>query len=226
VSAALGKTSTDGVLGGLDTVHADLSLEHSFGIAGIRMGAAYWGDNDLLDSNDLRGALFLRGGAGSLSFDYERRDFAFTFVPVLEPDTTRTVRFSANGVGGSAWLNATDRVGLFVNGMSYEYSRNLRIQQDFDSLRVLSRSRLSLINSLMDYRVSGGVSVEIGDKALDLSLSRWQTAVDGGHVNSVSIGLAVPASRAFDVDIRLAYDDAEYFDSTVALAVTLIYFGG
>ena len=50
LSAAVARTSTDAVVGGLDTVYADLGLEHSFGLVGIRAGAGYWGNDEILDS--------------------------------------------------------------------------------------------------------------------------------------------------------------------------------
>ena len=226
LSTTLSRTTTGGGLGGLDTLYTDLSLEHDFGPLGVRVGGAYWGDADILDSVDARGSVFFRGQPGSLSFDYERRNFDFVFTPFTNPDLQREVSFHADGIGGSAWLNAGERTAFFVRGISYDYSRNIRLDPNVDSLLQFSRSRLSLMNSLIDYRVSGGVTIRINSNALDLSVSNWRAALDGGHVNSFAIGYTFATSDAFDLDLRLAYDDAENFGSTVALAVSLFYFGG
>lgn len=226
LSSVLSHTTTGGVLGGLDTLYADASLEHQFGLVGVRAGAAYWGDSDILDSVDARGSLFLRGEQGSLSLDVERRNFDFVFPSLVDPTVQRQVGFQADGIGASAWVNAGERTAFFVRGMSFDYSRDIRLDPNADSLRLFSRSRLSLMNSLIDYRLSGGVNIRFNNNALDLSLSNWRTALDGGMVHSFAVGYTFATTAAFDVDVRLAYDEAENFGSTVALAISVFYFGG
>jgi hypothetical protein len=225
LSAALARTNTGGVLGGLETLYADAAIEHSFGLFGARVGAAYWGDDDILDSTDLRASVFLRGDKGSLSFDFERRDFDFVFSPLFQPDQVRTAEFTANGLGGAGSIQAGDNARLFASGMVYDYSRDLRLQPSIDSLRLLSSSRLSLMNSLIDYRTSGGVEFRFGQRALDITFSRWQTAIDGGKVNSVSFGFVTPSGPASDLELRIAVDESENFGSTFALAVSFYFFG-
>ena len=225
LSAILSRTNTGGVQGGLDTIYADMSLEHSFGLVGVRAGAAYWGDNDLLDSADLRGSIFFRGEKASLSADYERRNFDFVFRSFLDSDIFRTTEFSADGLGVAASLRAGDKSRLFASGMHYNYSRDLRVQPDIDSLRFLSSSRLSLMNSLIDYRISGGIDFRIGQRTLDFTVSSWQTAIDGGKVNSFAIGFVTPSGPASDVEMRIALDESENFGSTLALIVRFYYFG-
>jgi hypothetical protein len=44
-----------------DTRYADVELDHHFDPLGVTIGAAYWGDPDLLDSVDLRGSLYFYG---------------------------------------------------------------------------------------------------------------------------------------------------------------------
>jgi len=225
VSGTLAHTNTGGPLGGLDTIYVDAAFEQSFGLTGFRAGAAYWGDDDILDSNDFRASLFFRGEKGSLSLDYERREFDFVYSPLLEPDRILTTEFSANGIGVAASLKASDRSRLFVSGMSYDYSRDIRLQPRFDALRFLSTSRLSLMNSLIDYRISGGMEFQFGHRAVDLTLSHWQTAIDGGKVSSVSIGFITPSGPASDLEYRLAFDDSENFGNTFAFAVSFYFFG-
>ena len=55
----------------LETLYADLALDHWFEPVGVRVGAAYWGDSDLLDSNDFRGSLYWRGDKAMISLDSE-----------------------------------------------------------------------------------------------------------------------------------------------------------
>jgi len=40
-----------------DVVSADIELDHYFDPIGVTIGAAYWGDPDLLDSDDVRASL-------------------------------------------------------------------------------------------------------------------------------------------------------------------------
>jgi hypothetical protein len=81
------------------------------------------------------------------------------------------------------------------------------------------------MNSLIDYRVSGGVEFRIGSRSLDLTLSNWQTAVDGGKVRSISVGFLTPSGPASDLELRVAFDESENFGRTIALAVSFYYFG-
>lgn len=224
LSAMVAKTDTSGRPDGLDTIYADLAFEHTFRLIGGRLGAAYWGDNDILDSNDLRGSVFVRARKSSLTFHYERRDFDFVFAQ--SPETVRTVEFSADGIGASGWLKPTENTTLFLSGMSYDYSRDIRLQPRIDTLRFLSSSRLSLMNSLIDHRISGGFEYRFGQKSVDVTAGSWQTAVDGGKVNSISIGFVSPIGSAADLELRLALDDSENFGNLVAFAITLLYFGG
>ena len=109
--------------------------------------------------------------------------------------------------------------------MSYSYSRDIRLQESIDNLRILSTSRLSLMNSLIDFRVSGGIDYRFGSKTVDFTISTWQTALDGGRVNSIAIGFTAPSGVATDLEIRLAFDESESFGSTIALAVSFYFFG-
>jgi hypothetical protein len=224
LSGTVARTNTGGVLGGLETIYLDAAIEQSFGVAGVRAGAAYWGDKDILDSNDLRAAVFFRGKKGSLSLDYEWRDFDFLFTSPFD-DRVRTVEFTANGIGAAASLQSSETSRIFVSGMRYDYSREIRLQPEIDVLRLLSSSRLSLMNSLIDYRVSGGVEFRFGNRSLDLTLSNWQTAVDGGKVRSISVGFVTPSGPASDLEFRVAFDESENFGNTFALAVSFYFFG-
>ena len=224
LSGLVARTNTGGVSGGLETIYLDAAIEHSFGVVGVRAGAAYWGDNDILDSTDVRASMFFRGKKGSLSFDYEKRDFDFVFISPFD-DRVRTAEFTANGVGAAASLQSSEKLRLFVSGMGYDYSRDIRRQPEIDSLRLLSSSRLSLMNSLIDYRFSGGMEFRFGNRSLDLTLSNWQTAVDGGKVRSISLGFVTPSGPASDLEMRVAFDESENFGNTLALAVSFYFFG-
>lgn len=225
ISAAAATTRTGGSLN-LDTVYFDLGLDHSFDPVGIRFAASYWGDDDILDSADLRGTMYLRGKAGYLSIDYERRAFDFTFRSLLNPRQLRTTEFTSDGVGFAGRINASEKVNVFAGGTTYQYSRDLRIQQSIDTLINFSSSRLSLMNSLLDYRGYVGIEWQFGLASVELRAEQWQTAIDGGQVNSFGLGLVTAVSDHGDMEYRFMFDDSEYYGETVSFSIYYYYFGG
>lgn len=207
-----------------DTMLADVGIDHWFKPFGVRLGASYWGNADILDSRDLRASLYVRGDAGSISAEYQQRNFEFD----LRSDLLRgrTAKFSADGLGLSARLELGESWSFRVGGMAYEYSRNVRVQPDIDVLAFVSNSRLSMINSLIDSRINAGLEFSFGLKSIDVTAGRWETAVDGSTVDSYSLGFLTPVSDRLDMEFRIAIDDSETFGTITALSVYFYYFGG
>ena len=224
VSLAGGTAKVEGLLKDRHTRFVDAAIDHWFDPLGLRIGGGYWGDPELLDSRDLNAAIYLKGEAGSLSLHYERRRFEFD----LQSDQLRgrTARFDADGWGLQGRLAVGERINIAAAGMTYDYSRNLRIEQDIDVLRFLTVSRLSMIRSLIDDEFSASIEFEFGLKSVDLTAGRWTTAVDGSRIDSYSIGFLTPLTDRTDIELRLAFDDSELFGETTALSVYLYYFGG
>lgn len=225
LSTTIGATETESLAGGFSTRFADVGIDHYFDPVGLRIGVAYWGDSSILDSDDVRASLYYRDEIISFSVDYERRNFDFVFGANLLRDA-RKVEFDADGWGMTNRLQFGDRLVFRLNGMFYEYSRDIRIQPDIDALRFLSASRLSLINSLLDYRLNAGVEYRFGLRSVNFSVGRWKTAVDQGKVDSFGVGFLTPMSNRTDIEFRLSFDDSENFGNTTALTVYLYYFGG
>lgn len=224
VSVTAAKAQAEGVLSQLNTVYGDIGLDHYFDPIGIRLGAAYWGDKDILDSADIRGSLYVRTKAISLAVDYEKRNFDFFFdlEPLLQ---RRQVDFEADGYGLNFRANAGERISLFIRGMSYDYSVDLTQLQNISDLRFLSASRLSLANSLLDSRIDVGMDIKFGLKMLGLEVGSRQTAIDGGRVDSVSVGFLFPASDASDIELRVGYDDSENFGGTTVFSFFWYFYG-
>ncbi len=224
LSVAVGKAQAEGVVSELDTVYGDIGLDHYFGPVGVRLGAAYWGDDDILESFDIRGSLYIRTKAVSFAADYEKRDFDFIFNvdPLLQ---RRQVGFKADGYGLSFRVNAGERTGLFIRGMTYDYSVDLTRLQNITDLSFLAASRLSLANSLLDHRVDAGIDIKFGLKLLSLEFGTRQTAIDSGRVDSVSVGFLFPASDASDIELRLGYDDSNDFGGTTVFSFFWFFYG-
>ena len=225
LSGTFGSTETNGIAGGFSTTFADVGIDHYFNPVGIRISGAHWGDPDILDSDDVRAALYYRDDIASFSADYERRNFDFVFRSLLL-DERRKAEFHADGWGLTSRIQFSDRITVRLSGMHYGYSRDIRIQPEIDVLRFLSASRLSLINSLIDYRINAGMEFRFGLRSIDVSAGSWKTAVDQGKVDSYTIGFLTPMSDRTDIEFRLSFDDSESFGNTTALTVYLYYFGG
>jgi len=225
LSATIGSTETDSTAGRFSTTFADVGIDHYFNPIGIRLSGAYWGDSSILDSEDVRASLYYRDDTASFSADYERRNFDFIFGSILLQDR-RKAEFHSDGWGMTNRIQFSDRITFRLSGMHYGYSRNIRLQPEIDTLRFLSASRLSLINSLIDYRVNAGLEFRFGLRSVDVSIGNWQTAVDQSKVDSYTIGFLTPMTDRTDIEIRLSFDDSENFGNTTALTVFLYYFGG
>lgn len=225
LSAAVSAFETDSSLGTRNTSFANVSLDHSFDPVGVRAGISYWGNSDILDSIDLNLSLYYRSETMMMSADYVARDFDFIVLADF-PGLQRTAEFSADGFGLSGRLSLSNNLSARLAGMTYNYSRNIRIQQDIDALRFLSSSRLSMVNSLIDYRVSAGLERRFGLRSADISVSRWRTAVDGGTVDSVSVGVLAPVSDRNDAEFRISFDNAENFGRATTMSLYVYFFGG
>lgn len=224
LSVTTSTAQTDGLVRRNETLLADVGIDHFFEPVGIRLGAAYWGNADILDSRDLRASVYVRGAPGSFSLDYQRRNFEFD----LQTDFLRgrTAKFDADGVGATARVELGENLSFRLGGMSYDYSRNLRLQADINVLSFLTASRLSTINSLIDSRINAGLEYRLGLRSIDVGVSQWQTAVDGSEVDSYSLGFLTPVSDRVDMELRVAFDDSETFGNTTSFSVYLYYFGG
>jgi len=224
ISVTAAKAQAKGVFSQLDTVYGDIGLEHHFDPIGIRISAAYWGDDEILDSVDIRGSVYVRTKSVSLSADYEKRNF--DFILNLEPlFERRQVEFEADGYGLRFRVDTGERVSLHVRGMNYDYSVDLTRLQNISDLNFLAASRLSLANSLLDYRVDAGIDIKFGLRSLGLEAGTRQTAIDSGRVDSVSAGFLFPASDASDIELRIGYDDSENFGGTLVFSFFWFLYG-
>ena len=225
ISGGLGKSTTDvSQAFDADSIYADLGVDHSFGLFGVRLTAAYWGDSDILDSRDLRGAVYLRGDRGSVALEYEDRSLEFELPPSDFLSRTN-FPFDAEGWGLSAGLNVTDDVSVYVSGMDYDYSVPF-LQQSSDRIRpLLVVTRLSVLSSLADWRVSGGLSVDVGDKELGLDVSKRKGAVTGSSNESLTARFLTPISTRVDLELSLGADRSELFGDATIAGLRFYYYG-
>jgi hypothetical protein len=209
----------------LETLYAGIGLDHLFDPVGIRLGAAYWGDSDLLDSVDWRGSLYWRGDIATISIDYEFRDFTFE-LPPFNMFPGRTAEFDAQGIGLSGRFSLSENVGLSYYGIDYEYSVDLGTDRNQAILELLSFSRLSLINSLVDYSAGVALGVDIGLQRWTFELATWKGEVDGSVTNSATVRLVTPMGDKSDIEFGLGVDNSELYGTVTFLSVYLYFYGG
>jgi len=226
ITGAVAKSSVDSAFSpSLETWYGDLGLDHWFDPVGIRIGASYWGDSDTLDSRDWRGSVYWRGDRIMVAGNYEYRDFRFD-LPATNFFPGRTARFDASGVGLTTRFDLTEKVSVGLYGMDYDYSANLRLDSNRGLLDLLSFSRLSLINSLVDFRAGITMGLEQGNQHWRLDLSSWDGEVDGSTTRSATVRLLTPMGKGSDIEFSLGVDDSDLYGDVTFLSVFVYFYGG
>jgi len=225
LSAGLAK-STVGLGRGLDleSVFADIELDHYFDPIGVRIGASYWGDSDILDSHDWRASLYWRNDVVTLAVEYEYRDFDF-IIPSTDRLTSREIMFDADGLGISARFQVSESTSLRVRGIKYDYSVPFRPVENVDAASLLTVSRLSLINTLVDYRAAMTIGVDQGSKHWEVDFATWQGAINESRTNSITLRYMMPMSDRTDIEFGLGYDDSELYGDVMFFSVYLYAYG-
>jgi hypothetical protein len=226
LSAAVARNTVDlSRAESLDSWYGDLGIDHWFDPVGLRVGVSYWGDSDTLDSKDWRSSIYWRSDKAMIAGDYEYRDFRFD-LPATDFFPGRIARFDANGVGLTTRFNLTPKTSISLHGMDYDYSVNLRLAQNSGILDLLSFSRLSLINSLVDHRVGMTLGVEAAKQYWRLDLSSTRGEADGGTTTSATLRLLTPMGKGSDVEFSLGVDDSDLYGNVTFLSVFLYFYGG
>lgn len=225
LSAAIASSRIDLPSGtSVETLYADIGIDHWFQPLGVRAGVAYWGDSDVLSSIDYRGSVYWRNDRASLAGTYELRDFTFE---LFRGDAVpgRSVEFHANGVGLSARFELSPAVDLSVSGMKYDYNVNLGLAANRPIVDFLSVTRLSVLNSLIDYRARAAVGVDVGDRRWTLDYATWKGEVDGRVTESLTLRFLTPMGQKSDIEFGLGVDHSDDFGSVTLFSVFLYFYG-
>jgi hypothetical protein len=226
LSASLARNTADLPLDlKFETWYADVGIDHWLGPFGLRAGVAYWGDADILDSRDYRASAYWRTKTASFSLDYKRRDFELD-IPGRQFFPRRSFDFFANGIGASASFDIGDKASLSFNGMSFDYSVDLAIDENAPIRDLLGVSRLGLLNSLVEYRFGSTLGLDAGDSRWSVSLARWKGAVDQGVTDSVTVRFLTPLGDSTDVEFGLGRDSSESYGDVTFFSIFLYFYGG
>lgn len=225
LSGAVSKSSVELPNGrDIDNLYADLELDHWFDPVGIRLGVSYWGDSDILDSNDWRASLYWRNDKVTLSVEYEFRDFDFT-VPALDLATNREFTFDADGIGARARIQLSDNVSMSLVGKTYDYSVDFVPDENRDVISLISVSRLSLINSLIESRAGLELAIDRGLKRWEFDFSTWKGEIDKSRTNSLTVRYLLPMSGKSDIELGLGYDDSDLYGDVTFFSIFLYFYG-
>lgn len=225
LSAAVAKSSVELTSGrDLETLYADIELDHFFDPIGVRIGAAYWGDSDILESNDWRASLYWRNESVTLAAEYEFRDFDF-IIPSTDMLSSRKIKFDADGIGASLKFQMSENTSLRLKGMSYDYSVPFRPVENVDAASLFSVSRLSLINTLVDYRASISLGIDQGLKRWEIDVASWEDVIAGSRTDSITLRFLMPMTDKTDIEFGLGYDDSELYGDVTFFSLYLYFYG-
>lgn len=225
LSGAVSKSSVELPTGrDIDNLYADLELDHLFDPVGVRVGVSYWGDSDILDSNDWRASIYWRSEKVTLSAEYEFRDFDF-IVPALDLATSREFMFDADGIGARARIQLSDNVSMSLVGKSYDYSVDFLPDENRDVISLISVSRLSLINSLIESRAGFELAIDSGLRRWEFDISTWKGEIDNSRTNSFTVRYLMPMSGKSDIELGLGYDDSDLYGDVAFFSIFLYLYG-
>ena len=224
LSAGVAKSSVELARGrDIEPLYADLELDHLFDPVGIRLGVAYWGDSDVLESNDWRASIYWRGEAVELAAKYEFRDFDF-IIPSTDFLTEREIMFDADGLGASAKFQMSENTSLRLSGIKYDYSVPFRPVENVDAASLLTVSRLSLINSLVDHRGNITLSIDHGLKNWEIDVATWEGVIAGSRTNSLTLRFLTPMTKRSDIELGLGYDDSELYGDVTFFSLYVYFY--
>lgn len=207
------------------TTYADIELDHHFDPVGISVGAAYWGDPDVLDSVDLRAALYWKNDAVMLAVDAETRDFDF-IIPPSDFFVGREFAFDADGIGGRLRFSIGDRASLRFSAMRYDYSVDFRPDENRDAISLITVSRLSPLTNLIDSRAGIDLGVDVGvSSRWELDFTTWKGALDRSRTDSYTLRFLTPLGRRTDIELGLGFDESDLYGDVTYFSVYLYFYG-
>ncbi len=210
----------------IDSWLGSVGLDHWFEPVGARVSLSYWGDSDSLDSTDYMGSLYWRSEGFYFSGEYEYRDFDID-LPAVDFFAARRASFDADGIGFTTRFDITDDVDLRLSGMDYDYSVDLSLDDNRRPLlELLVFSRLSLINSLVDYRANATLNLKAGDSRWQFDVGTWKGEVDGGRTTSATVRFMTPLGKRNDIEFGLGVDDSDLYGEVTFFSVYVFFYGG
>lgn len=228
VSFAAGQSHSPAAAADVTADTLEIGVDHRFGLVGVSLLAERWGDSGNLVSADWRGSIYLATERFRLGLEREHRDIDiyFTVTDLLGRTDLRMAGLNADGTGLTFRVGIAERLQLYGSWIGYDYSRNVSLLPRVASLNFLSTSALTLANSFVDDAATLGIEWTIGERLLNLSVARDESAIDGATFGSIDAAYLFPVGRRMDVEINVGYGDSELIDSGVYGGILLLIYGG
>lgn len=213
--------------GDIRTRTLSVGIDQSFGLLGLTLDLQRWGDPDLVESDDIKASIYLRGDVLTAALLAERREFDVTFsVTGVGGDVfSRTVGFRGDGWGLRFSAKPVDNWRFFVSGRKYDYSVNLAALPRIQLVDFLFSSTLTLANSLVDFEIAAGVERSFGARSVSLNYARDRSAVDRSFLESLDLGLLLPVGKRVDLELSFGLSDSQDFGSEVFGGIYLFIYG-
>lgn len=139
--------------------------------------------------------------------------------------SVRELMFDADGIGASAKFKTSENTSLFLSGKKFDYSVPFRPVENVDAANLVTVSRLSLINSLIDHRASVSFSIDRGLKNWEIDFTTWEGVLAGSRTNSLTLRFLTPMTDKTDVEFGLGYDDSELYGDVTFFSLYLYFYG-
>lgn len=204
----------------------NLGLNHDFGLLGVDLSVGQWGDRDHFSSDDYSAGVYFRRGRWYASASLLSREIDLTLrATISDRVLERSLQTSANGYGAALRYTAEQGNSYFLSGRFYNYDADVTRLNEFEVLRRLSPTAVTLSGALLDSALSAGVEWPIAERFLNVTVSRDATATDELNVDSIVVGLLNPLGSAMDMEISVGYSDIEKSGGSAFVGLLFFYYG-
>ena len=97
--------------------------------------------------------------------------------------------------------------------------------ENADAARLLSVSRLSLINTIIDHRASVSLGIDQGPRYWEIDFTTWEGVIDRSRTNSTTLRFLTPMTDKTDIEFGLGYDDSELYGDVAFFSLYLYFYG-
>jgi hypothetical protein len=204
------------------------AVDHRFETVGFSFEIERWGDPESLETDDLRGTVYIQRLDWRIAFRYGSRDIhiPFTLTGPLGGTLQRTARVGADSYGLDARVSLAERWRLYLGFTEHGYERDLALLPRIDRLNLLSTSTLTLANSFLDHERSIGVERDLGRTLLNVAFTTDQSAIDGSSFDTLEVGVLIPMARRIDLEIDVGHGRSELAESGWYGGLLFLLYGG
>ncbi len=205
-----------------------VGVDHSFGIFGATLELEQWGEDNAVESRDVRGSIYLHGDRYNVGIEHERRDIDLTFFLPGPGDRriARSTSLTGEGTGVFFRADLTEWWRIYGSAREYDYSRPLAILPRLDVLNLLSASTLTLANSFLDDEQYLGFEWRAGEKLFNLGFGSNTSAVDRSKLDFVSASFLLPVSYRVDLEFNIGRSEPDFAESSLYGGVMVLIYGG